>query len=130
MDRELSRFAGAAGDHRAGRGSITRRRLMAAGLVVTCLAVAGPASAGVTLKVAGSGVRNWSDEARVGTVGVRQGGGHVSLDIALPNGPIALSPFLDVYHRLGSGDRPRNNMSTNMMAGLNVLAFTSRAETG
>lgn len=126
MDGTLNQLAAMTGGWKIGKSRITTGQLVAAGLVLTCLTCLGtaaPASADFTLKVGGSGISNWSSEARQGTEGLRQAGGHISLDYALPQKAIVFSPFVDAYHRGGSGERPRYNMSTNVIGGLNFLYF-------
>jgi len=123
MNRELNEFTRMTGDQKTGKRRTTTRKLVAAGLVLTCLGATSPTFADLTLKLGASGISNWSSEAREGTIGLRQGGGHLSLDVTMADRVMALSPFLDVYHRLASGDRPRNNMSTNMIGGVNLLLF-------
>lgn len=125
MNRALREHARSTGRVTTGRSSATALVWVAAGLVLGWL---GPVAAAVptdfTVKLGGSGISNWSKEARQGTIGLRQLGGHLSVDVATKrDSPLILSPYIDVYHRLASGDRPRTNMSTSMLTGLNFIFF-------
>jgi len=125
MNRALRELARTTGRAITGTSSATRLTCVAAGLVLGWL---GPAASAVptdvTVKLGGSGISNWSKEARQGTIGLRQLGGHLSVDVATQrDGHIMLSPYIDVYHRLASGDRPRTNMSTAMLTGVNLIFF-------
>jgi peptidoglycan-associated lipoprotein len=97
-------------------------------LALAWLVAASPASAdfgsGMTLKLGGSGLYNHRLAARQAIVGLRQAGGHISLDIPMRKYEIAVSPFLDIYHRVqtdASSTRPRNDVATNILAGANFL---------
>jgi hypothetical protein len=117
------------------RRGAAARRLVAAGLALACLAVVSPArgdfGSDLTLKVGASGLYNHRMISRAGIVGQRQAGAHVSADFTMPGGRYALSPFLDVYHRVetdASPGRPRNDAATNVIAGANFLFTGFRSE--
>jgi peptidoglycan-associated lipoprotein len=110
-------------------------KLVAAGLALACLGTAAPSFAdfgsNVTLKLGASGLYNHRSIARQAIVGLRQGGAHVSVDFVMPGRSIAISPFLDVYHRIqtdASGIRPRNDAATNAIIGSNFLFTGFRSE--
>jgi peptidoglycan-associated lipoprotein len=111
------------------------RKLVAAGLILTCLGTASPAVAdfgsATTLKLGVSGLYNHRLFARQAIVGLRQVGGHVSVDFTVPGYDIAFSPFLDIYHRVqndASATRPRNDSATNIIGGINFLFTGFRSE--
>jgi peptidoglycan-associated lipoprotein len=135
MKRISNDLARRDGLHETGGRMNWTRRLVVAGLAAACVGTASPALAdfgsGMTLKVGPSGLYNHRLVARQGIVGLRQAGGHVSLDITMPGERYALSPFLDVYHRVQNDPtlvRPGNDAATNMIAGLNFLFTGFRSE--
>lgn len=109
-------------------GKKKMRNLMAAGVALACLGTSSPAVANfysdATLKLGVSGLYNHRLAARQAIVGLRQLGGHISLDISGPSKGIGFSPFLDIYHRVqtdASATRPYNDSATNVIGGLNFI---------
>jgi peptidoglycan-associated lipoprotein len=116
------------GGQATGKKRTTMRALVAAGLALVCLGAASPAFADfnsdMTLKLGASGLFNHRLMARQAIVGLRQAGAHVSLNFTLANQPMALSPFLDIYHRVqndATSIRPQNEVATNVLGGVNFI---------
>lgn len=114
------------GERKSGKKKM--RNLIAAGVALACLGGASPSFADfrlpATLKVGVSGLYNHQLAARQAIVGLRQLGGHISLDISGPSKGIGFSPFLDIYHRVqtdASATRPYNDSATNVIGGLNFI---------
>lgn len=109
MYRTVNEVTGLAGDQKTGKRGTTMRKLVAAGLILTCLGATSPARAdfgsAMTLKLGASGLYNHRLIAREGIVGQRQAGGHISADFTMPGRAFVLSPFLDVYHRVQTDAR-------------------------
>jgi peptidoglycan-associated lipoprotein len=133
MNKALNKVTGVAGRQKNGWTAMCK--LVAAGLVLACLGTAAPSFAdfgsNVTLKLGASGLYNHRSIARQAIVGLRQAGVHISVDYVVPGRAFALSPFLDVYHRVqtdASGIRPRNDSATNMIMGGNFLFTGFRSE--
>jgi peptidoglycan-associated lipoprotein len=136
MNKVLNKVTGMMGGlKREKRSTAMRSKLVAAGLVLACLGTASPAfsdfGSNVTLKLGASGLYNHRLVARRAIVGLRQAGGHISIDFVIPGRAFALSPFLDVYHRVqtdASGIRLRNDVATNVIMGGNFLFTGFRSE--
>jgi len=128
MKKIFNVFAEVVGGLKVGKKKTTIRNIVAVGLASTCFAGVSPVSADfeseVTLKLGVSGLYNHRLLARQAIVGLRQMGGHVSVDFTVPGHDIAFSPFLDIYHRVQNdvtSTRPANDSATNMMGGVNFL---------
>jgi peptidoglycan-associated lipoprotein len=120
---------------KTGRKMRWTKRLVAAGLAAACVGTASPVlsdfGSEMTLKLGSSGLYNHRLFARQAIVGLRQGGAHISADFTMPGRSYALSPFLDVYHRVqndATAIRPANDAATNMIAGVNFLFTGFRSE--
>lgn len=128
MNHMFNVFAGAVGGLKVGKRIAVMRHIVAVGLVFTCFGIVSPVSADfeseVTLKLGVTGLYNHRLIARQAIVGLRQMGGHVSVDFTVPGHDIAFSPFLDIYHRVQNGvtsTRPANDSATNIIGGVNFL---------
>jgi peptidoglycan-associated lipoprotein len=128
MNKIFNVFAEVVGGLKAGKKKTMIRQIVAVGLASTCFGIVSPVSADfeseVTLKLGVSGLYNHRLLARQAIVGLRQMGGHVSADFTVPGHDIALSPFLNIYHRVQNDvatGRPANDSATNMMGGVNFL---------
>jgi peptidoglycan-associated lipoprotein len=136
MNRIFNTVTGMTGGRKTGKRRT--RKLVAAGLALACVGMASPTFAdfgsdmsGITLKLGGSGLYNSGLSARQAIVGLREAGAHISADFHMSDSPIAISPFLNIYHRVqtdASSTRPRNDVATNMLGGVNLLIAGARSD--
>jgi hypothetical protein len=92
------------------------RRFVIAGLAVAFLGAASTAFAAddakASVKIGGGMLYNNKQALRLAVGGKAQGGGHISVDINVPEKQVAFSPAVDIYRKSGV---------TSVWGGLNIL---------